>query len=896
MSSRVIVGALCLVLVMAGCGGSSSGPTPAMTIAVTLATQAPASLVSGATISLAALVTNDSSNVGVRWTVTCGSPACGSFSSAQTPSGGPTTFTAPAAVPTGNTVTVTATSVTDSTKSASAVITITAAPTISVTLAAQTPTSLVAGTTANLTATVNNDSANAGVNWTVTCGSSACGSFNPAQTGSGAATIFTAPIAVPSGNTVTVTATSVKDSTKIATATITITAPVPGISVTFASPPPMSLVAGATTSFTANLSNDGANAGVNWTVTCSSSACGSFSPTPTGSGVVTTFTAPAAVPTGGTVTVTATSVTDNTKSAAAIITITAPAPTISVTFALPPTSSLIAGATASLTANVSNDSANAGVNWTVICGSSACGSFNPAQTASGASTIFGAPSSVPTGNTVTVTATSVTDNTKSATATITIAPANGSPLADGTYVYHVAGYDANGPCFFAGAFTVVNSTITGGELDFSDSKAGYTNPLTPAASSLSYASVGSLQIVLATSNTNIGNVGVFTLHGAKSSRTRVLVTEFDGFATGTGSIDLQTSTAAPMGGYAFLISGIGFNTSGTALATALGGVLNISGTTVSTTASIFDVNFGFNNRSAQVFTAGSVSAPDSFGRISIGLTPDPNLGLADFILTGYVVGPNQIQLVESQQDNLGFNLAGMALAQGSNAGTFNQASVAGKTYVFGSTGADGNGVLQLAGTFAFGSTNAVSGSMAVNDLVAFGANTIQGGTYTVDATGRVTITNVTLSGITDLLAFQAYLDGNGNAMVMGADNVEATAGPAYLQTTSSPTVSGPYALASGGLLANSTGSPWSAAGPLTITSGNYSGFMDNNDAGTLTANVSLTGTTNSSTGVVSLTGLNALSFTGANSFANYAVDGNRVVSISVDSGFMSLGTLESVKQ
>jgi hypothetical protein len=186
--------------------------------------------------------------------------------------------------------------------------------------------------------------------------------------------------------------------------------------------------------------------------------------------------------------------------------------------------------------------------------------------------------------------------------------------------------------------------------------------------------------------------------------------------------------------------------------------------------------------------------------------------------------------------------------------------------------------------------------MAVNDLSAFGVNTIQTGSYTVDATGRVTLANVTLSGVTDALAFQAYLDGNGNAMVMGADAVEVSAGPAYVQTTSSPTVFGPYGLTTMGFLTDSNGSPWSAAGPVTINAGSYSGFTDYNDAGTATATQSLTGTTNSSTGVISLTGLNAVSFTGANSFVNYPVDGNRVVSISIDQGLLALGTLESVKQ
>ncbi len=79
---------------------------------------------------------------------------------------------------------------------------------------------MVISATSSLVATVNNDAKNAGVNWTVTCGGAQCGNFNPAATGSGSATVYTAPSAVPTPATVTVTATSVTDTTKSASATI----------------------------------------------------------------------------------------------------------------------------------------------------------------------------------------------------------------------------------------------------------------------------------------------------------------------------------------------------------------------------------------------------------------------------------------------------------------------------------------------------------------------------------------------------------------------------------------------------------------------------------------------------------------------------------------------------
>jgi hypothetical protein len=93
-------------------------------ITIGFVTTPPSSLTAGSSTSLNAVVGNDYSSKGVSWSVACGDSDCGSLSSAQTPSGVTTTFTAPASVPAGQTVTVIATSVADSTKVASATITI----------------------------------------------------------------------------------------------------------------------------------------------------------------------------------------------------------------------------------------------------------------------------------------------------------------------------------------------------------------------------------------------------------------------------------------------------------------------------------------------------------------------------------------------------------------------------------------------------------------------------------------------------------------------------------------------------------------------------------------------------------------------------------------------------
>ncbi|MGD0213744.1 MAG: hypothetical protein ABSB87_10965 [Terriglobales bacterium] len=85
----------------------------------------------------------------------------------------------------------------------------------------------------------------------------------------------------------------------------------------------------------------------------------------------------------------------------------------------PPPASLGTSQTEGIAAVVANDPKNAGVNFTCVPVGE-CGSFSPDPIASNVPTTYQAPPTVPTGGSVIVTATSVTDATKSVSATITI--------------------------------------------------------------------------------------------------------------------------------------------------------------------------------------------------------------------------------------------------------------------------------------------------------------------------------------------------------------------------------------------------------------------------------------------------------------------------------------------
>ena len=422
-----------LIMALTGCGGtSSSGGAKAGPISTTNAAGVAghiASLTLGSKASFSMMPVGDNSNAGVDWTVTCeGNPvtgstsngACGTLAPAHTADGAATVYTAPSVAPIGESITVTATVTSNPSQSSSVSLTIVGLP-IGIKFYNTTPPqSLEINATLGLNVQVTNDPAGAGVIWTVACGStSVCGSFNPAVVNTPDSTVFfttyTAPAVVPAGGAVTITATSLTDTTKSVSATLTIIAPPPPVPVTVSVLPPSVYVATAgsarSTSLTAIVTNDPQAAGVDWSLSCGASSCGTLDGSKTvhtASGVAVSYAGLSATPPGGTVTITAASTTNPAVSASATATIVTAAPIV-VTMPSAPPAVLTTESQATLAATVTGDAGNLGVNWTASCGSAgACGSFNlsPAHTASAGQIVYTAPASVPTGGLVTITASS----------------------------------------------------------------------------------------------------------------------------------------------------------------------------------------------------------------------------------------------------------------------------------------------------------------------------------------------------------------------------------------------------------------------------------------------------------------------------------------------------------
>jgi hypothetical protein len=199
---RSLLATLVLVacaLMLSACFGSSSSGPPAP-IAVQFSVLPPTSVNLDGSFQVTAIVTNGPSNAMVNWSC-IPTGACGSFQPAMTASGSPTTYTAPMTAPAGNSVTISAVSANDMTKSATANVTI-GQPAVTFNPPAPPPslaTNANVQVSATITSTVPNEVSD-GLDWTAACTNSAgggCGMFSPAHTNSGAATTYSPPTTVP---------------------------------------------------------------------------------------------------------------------------------------------------------------------------------------------------------------------------------------------------------------------------------------------------------------------------------------------------------------------------------------------------------------------------------------------------------------------------------------------------------------------------------------------------------------------------------------------------------------------------------------------------------------------------------------------------------------------------
>jgi hypothetical protein len=814
--------------------------TSAPTITVTPSS---AQVSPGAKKQFTAAVTGTSSPL-VIWSLSgsgCSGITCGSIT-------GTGLYTAPASAPNPPIVAVTATLVSDPTRSASATVTISTGAPVSVSIS---PTSaqLSTGGQRQFTATVTGASNNA-VTWQVSgigCSGNTCGTITSAG-------LYTAPASIPTPPFVTVTVTSQADPTKSASATVTIAA----VIAVAVAPKTAQVAPGAKRQFTATVTGS-ANTTVTWTVSgtgCAGAGCGTI----TAAGL---YTAPSSVPTPPTVTIKATAQADSTKSDTATVSVVNP---VIVTVS-PASAVLTVGSQQEFKATVTGI-ANTAVNWSVSgagCAGAACGTV----TSGG---LYTAPAAVPSPATVKVTATSQADATKSGAATVTVTPTNNSKL-NGQYAFLFKGFDATGANQVAGTFKADgNGHVTAGVQDINRSAGPATNVAFTGTYQVGADNRGTMTITSAQGNATYA----FALNvSAKSGR----LIRFDNSGVrGSGVLRLQSPSSfdasALDGGYALSLSGLDWLGGRIAAVGAIfpsgSGFISGSGLDVNDNGGVFPTFTGFNG----TYTV----AANGRGTATLNIL---GFGNGVFHFAFYVVSAKELLLVSTDRISPGNPIFG-GLAEQQSGSPFFLSSFSGFS-VFNLTGFDGSSVSASIGRMSFDGKGVLAAQSDDNK----GGNIVIAnmftGNYTVAPNGR---------GILNLLNSQTHLVtpwifyaiAPNRAFLLDTSGIAAGTGEMKGQSVSPPftsaNIEGNYLLGSGEATVFDL--------PLVSGVGNFDGgqnidgTQDQTQGSTLFPSQDLAGTY--AVSLVSRNGRGTILLTspGTSTFALWLVSGSEFVALQVD--------------
>lgn len=538
-----------------------------------------------------------------------------------------------------------------------------------------------------------------------------------------------------------------------------------------------------------------------------------------------------------------------------------PGSSLAIAFQPAPPASTSVNAIVTLTAVVSDDSSNAGVDWSLTCNNNAsCGSLSSLHSGSGEAVTYTPPGSL-SGNeqAVNIVAFATADHTKNALAPIMVT-AFGSSLK-GTYVFQTTGVDVSfQPYQFAGVITLDgNGGITSGEQTINtfnsstSSLQSVSDPITGGSYFVGPDGRGTMTIN--TANQNIGQQGVETFSLVFLSSSQAFIAKVDdpnlpisSNESSVGTLDLQTSKTAPAGGYAFVVSGTDI---ASLSPTSFGGILNIdSPNTISGTGSVADQDLaGTLTNGAAI--SGMVSDPDAFGAVKFNLTAD--FASTPIQFTGYVVDATHMKLIETDNGSgTGFgSTAGVAIGQGAATGTFTDNAAFSGEYVFGIFGDDFGGVpssLSSAGVFtADGNGHLNSGFI---DIFRGGLGQRVSrkftGTYSVDANGTGRVDSfITFKKDGDGPEFIFYLTGNGNPPLLLDADTKASGptgvGRGLAYPAGEPTsFSGKYGV---GFTQSTFGSENDVTGQMTVdsTALTLSGIVDTNAEFTPVPDTQLTG-------------------------------------------------------
>jgi hypothetical protein len=343
----------------------------------------------------------------------------------------------------------------------------------------------------------------------------------------------------------------------------------------------------------------------------------------------------------------------------------------------------------------------------------------------------------------------------------------------------------------AGSVTIdPNGNVVAGKQDYNDGF-GLTSPQSGNAitgGTLTVDSNGQGTLTLVTDNPSLGLAGTETLGVQFVNTKHARIIHFDGSATSSGTLDMQTATSFTAStGYAFTFSGV----DSSYIPVGVGGVFstNAAGTSINGVA---DVNDGGTVTTQSPFS-GTVTAADSLGRGSItGVSFDGT----PIAINYYVVGPEVVRIIDVDTSD---SAIGSAFGQGS--ATFTSASLG--SSAFGILDTPWGASMGAAGMFA---TNAAGTFQGVGDVDEYGtvvSGSAIAGTYSISENGApngygsLTIDN---GGLEDVGTMGMYMtdpnlnlidpnnpSGGGGALTLDLGSFPGASGVIVPQTDTSPT-------------------------------------------------------------------------------------------------------------
>lgn len=628
---------------------------------------------------------------------------------------------------------------------------------------------------------------------------------------------------------------------------------------------------------------------ITWSV--SGSSVGTITTNSSGQGV---YTAPSAVPSPAQVSITAKS---GNFSATTTVTVTS-AQGVTVS---PAAASIAAGSVTQFAASL-NGAAATGVTWQVN-GTAGGDAVHGTIDANGNYT---APLTPPPGGSTTVTALS---GGSSGTSAVTVVFSNAS--LSGNYAFSYTGDDTSGFLGVVGNFVASpgTATLTGTEdvLSAALSPAADTHISIAGTYSIGPDGRGSVSIA------STSEVWQFAL----SSNQHAVMINFGaigttGVATGSGTIDQQTTTGTPLvaGRYVFQLAGLDVN----GFALAIAGSVDSAGNSTfePSPANVLDANDAGTATTDDTSLTGAYFLPSSVGTpgtMQMTSTALSTITSGTVSFDFYVVNPNHIHLIEI--DGHGFLTGDLFAAAPTTNGSYIASDFPKGNYAFtlgGATqspyAAGGVFISDGGGAAPSGTSGSITGGVFDNNNggIHFQIDApISSSSFSIDqTTGRVSSSITTKSGTFDWAGYvTAPVDPSNPAstevLIVQIDSNATASGIAFLQSSTSEP-SGSFGLNLSGQATGTSGGEQDILAQLGINSGALTGTEDLNDFATGQSLLGLNIISNQSMiAAPDGNGRGTATFAAANSapvpVAYYVVDANTVVMIETDSRRVMTGIM-----